>query len=113
MAIPTEPTVYIGSHIKANVGYGTSGDPSASSLEPGQKIKRSPEGKVLADRMDATVPGSDANPGMQTRTISAAPLAPAHGMRSRSGEGGKIPSVTDRGGGQRAALTNAMNRGRR
>jgi hypothetical protein len=99
-------------HLVVKTGLGVGGDPNASSLEPGQKPKRTPEGAKLIAAMGgdaATVPSAD----WRTREVSAKPYPTAHGMKNPNASPAKIPSVTDRGGGQRAAFTNAMNRGRK
>ena len=90
-----------------HTGSGMNGDPNPSALPVGTKPKRSAEGRKLIDAMGGDAKTVPAN-GWQTRSVSAAPLAPAHGHRSRSGEGGKIPAVTDHG--QHSAMASVMAR---
>jgi hypothetical protein len=83
------PTVFVGSHLKANVGYGTGGDPNSSSLEPGQQIKRTPEGKALVGKPVSAAPGD-----WQTRPVSAEQkVATAQGMKDPNAGrfSGKVP----------------------
>ncbi|MGY3584333.1 hypothetical protein ACVIGB_006609 [Bradyrhizobium sp. USDA 4341] len=76
----------VGSKFKADVGYGSAADTvNPSSLEPGQKVKRSAIGETLQTEVDPV-------PAPQTRSVSDAEYPPAHGMRSRSHEGGVIPA---------------------
>jgi hypothetical protein len=77
----------IGSKIPARNGYGQNGAQNASSDLPGEKTTSGflPKGVVPND-------------ATQVRTVSAQPIAPAHGMRDRAAETpAKVPSKTHRG----------------
>ena len=78
----------------SNVGYGQNGYNGPSSLTPAQARKVSKTYASLAsDSTNATAaPWAD-----QTRTISAKPIKTTPTMRSRNGEGGKIPTSLNRG----------------
>jgi hypothetical protein len=107
---PIPETVFIGSHLKANVGFGTGGDPNASSLLPGQTVKRSPEGKAIIGNPDATLaaiaargvhdntqsaaPSYTGVDSSQTRPVSTAPLASSPTMHDPNAGrfSGKVPA---------------------
>jgi hypothetical protein len=70
---------FIGSREPARNNYGQNGDPSPSSVLPGKKAP--------PISGDVAPPDASAAPGdWQTRKVSAEPIKPAHGMRSRKGE---------------------------
>ena len=56
-------------------------DPNASSLLPGQQVKRSPEGKALTKNMEVTVLVDP----WQQRPISPSPMAASLTMKSEQG----------------------------
>jgi hypothetical protein len=108
------PTVYIGSHLKAEAFGGMNGDPNASSLLPGQTVKRGSVGKSLIGTPDPTLaaiatrgvndqtqvaaPDYDGSGSSQTRPVSTKQYPSASGMRHRGGQdgspGGKVGSST-------------------
>jgi len=88
----------VGSKMKPEAFYGQGGDDSPSSIHPGSPpIKRSKFAKsVISDQGGPVNP--HAGEDWQTRPVSAEQAVPVTpGMRNRNGEGGVIPSVTDRG----------------
>lgn len=75
MAITPESEQFIGSHEKANNGYGQNGYQGPSSDLPGQSTRANRKFGLPAD--------PSAEPGdWQTRKVDATPYAPAHGMKS-------------------------------
>jgi hypothetical protein len=88
------PIDVVGSHLAPDAFAGQNGDNSSASLLPGQKVRR---GKV-AQSIVAADGSVSANPrDFQTRPVTSEQVVPtAHGMRSRSGEGGKIPTANIR-----------------
>jgi hypothetical protein len=84
----------VASRMKGQVGYGDTSDTTPSSIRKGETIKRSAISQSIISA-DGSV---SANAGdWQTRPVSAeqkVPTTPT--MRSRNGEGGTIPSVTNR-----------------
>lgn len=86
----------VGSHLKAQAGYGETSDATPSSIRKGDPaIKRSAFAKsvIAADgAIDPTGKGD-----FQTRPISSAAAVPVHpGSRNRSHEGGTVPAQTAR-----------------
>lgn len=78
-----------GSHEKPLNGYGQNGDPSPSSLTPGQEVKHGTVAKSIMSPV--TVPSDSA----QTRTVSAQPIVPSFGMK-RPSAAAKVPNAIDR-----------------
>lgn len=68
----------VGSKLHPEIGYGETSDLNPSSLTPGQTIKRGAVGRTLHNPV--TVPTDSG----QTRTVSAKPIKPAHGMNPPS-----------------------------
>jgi hypothetical protein len=82
-----------GSKMRSDAYFGQNGSNKPSSIQKGEKIARSAVAKTIIAG-DGSV---RANPGSwQQRTIDAKPIKTTPGMRSRSGEGGKVPGVTTR-----------------
>ncbi len=87
----------------ARTGYGQNQFGSASSAGVAESSKLSdfsidpPDGDPALDKLVKQGVGYKTNDAPQEevgqeRPISDSPIAPAHGMRSRSGEGGMVPS---------------------
>jgi hypothetical protein len=91
----TNPSdVYIASRFKADTGYGDQADVTPSSLLPGDKIKYSPAAAKL--RPVAPVDVKAAIVANETRTVSAAPITPAFGMKNPNANPPRVPSGTNR-----------------
>ena|SRR5450756_2079765 len=90
----TSTIAVVGSRMKAEAFAGMDGDPQASSLLPGETVKR---GTVAKKLMAGPTVTAHAGEDFQTRAVSPEQKVPtAFGQRSRSGEGGKIPAATSR-----------------
>lgn len=76
--------------MRAEAFYGQGGNDQASSLLPGEQVKR---GTVAKKIMAAPVVARAGD--WQTRAVSAdQKVKTTRGMRSRNGEGGTVPSRT-------------------
>jgi hypothetical protein len=100
---PPDEVTNIRSPINTGLGYGLNGFPGASSVAPGKRVL-SPlaanlESSVDDDGVKAKILSrqrgalDETGDDFQTRKIDDKGYALAHGMRSRSGKGGKIPGA--------------------
>jgi hypothetical protein len=89
-------TEYVGSREKARNGYGQNGYQGPSSDLPGQSTRADRDFGLPTD--PSTETGD-----WQTRRVSAEPYKTTPTMRSRSGEGGKIPDANVRRATKQAA----------
>lgn len=79
-----ESEASIGSHEKANNGYGQNGYQGPSSDLPGQSTRMNRDFGLAADPVvDAARAAYGEGANWQTRTVSAEPYAPAHGQKAR------------------------------
>jgi hypothetical protein len=84
---------FVGRGLRVEAFAGQNGDPSASSLLPGQQVRRGTVAKSLMKGTQVTLPVSNA----QTRTVSAKPIKTTPGMRSRNaGSIAKAPAANKR-----------------
>jgi hypothetical protein len=91
-------TDIVGSRMRSDAFYGQNGSAQPSSIRPGDPaIKRSQVAESILAANNARGMTKPDAPDWQTRKISAAPIKASPTMRSRSGEGGKIPTSLNRG----------------
>ncbi|WP_298107423.1 hypothetical protein [Bradyrhizobium sp.] len=83
----------VASRFKAQVGYGDTSSLQGSSLLPAEKPKYFPTAAKRRPVAPVDVKASMVN---TNRTISAAPIKPAHGMRNVNANPAKIPSDSNR-----------------
>ena len=88
-------TEFVGSHEKANNGYGQNGYSGPSSDLPGQATRMDRDFGLPAD------PSADAG-NWQTRNVSKEGYAPAHGMKAAA-EPAKVPQANVRRASKQAA----------
>lgn len=87
-----QSTEFVGSHEKAQNGYGQNGYQGASSDLPGKHTYMNRDYGVKSDP-DVSVTGKPGETGnWQTRNVSKEPYAPTFGMKS-PGEPAKVPSA--------------------
>ncbi|MHC6156578.1 hypothetical protein ACVSQB_32980 [Bradyrhizobium elkanii] len=80
----------VGSKFKADVGYGSAADTvNPSSLEPGQKVKRSPIGETLQTKVDPVL-------APQTRTVKADAYPTTFGHHNPNARPISIPNTNQR-----------------
>jgi hypothetical protein len=104
MAIASDAgTVFVGSRLKAEAFGGMNGDPNASSLLPGQQVKRGSVGKSIMKGSEVSLEAANAA-NVQQRTISSAPTTPSPTMKSPDRAGDRVPS------GGRASYAQLNNR---
>jgi hypothetical protein len=85
---------FVSSREKSRAGYGSQGDPNASSLTPGTAVKRMTNDPKVAPPLgvDAALVAQRGEDQFKVEArTSAEPITPATGMRSRIAPGG--PSV--------------------
>ena len=86
MTDETSTIAVVGSKMRPEAYAGMNGDPSASSLLPGQTVKR---GTVAKKIMAGPAVTAHAGEDWQLRPVSAAQAVPTTpGIRNRNGEGG-------------------------
>jgi hypothetical protein len=84
---------YVGRGLRVEAYAGMNGDPEASSLLPGQQVRRGTVAKKIMAGTQVNVPGSNA----QTRTVSAKPIKVSPTMHSPNKSTDKVPTSLNRG----------------